>query len=79
LHIHLGDRIVLEIFIVVIIEIVIVIERNSFRPEHFRQERELVWLESLDKSLFFVPFFVLNGGQVRETGRHTLEDTSGGT
>ena len=60
LHIHLGDGIVLEVFIIIVIEIVIVIECNSFRPEHFRQEREFVWLEPLYESLFFVPIFVLS-------------------
>ena len=70
LHIQLRDRIVLEIFIVIIIQIVIVIECNSFRAKHFGQEGKLVWLEPLDKSLFFVPILVLNGSRVRETERH---------
>jgi hypothetical protein len=58
LHVHLTNRVVLQIRIIVF-QNIIIIERHPFRPEHVRDERELLFRKALLNFFFIVPLLVL--------------------
>jgi hypothetical protein len=47
LHIHLGNRIILEIFIITVIQYVVIIKGHALWPQHVGQKRELFLFKTL--------------------------------
>lgn len=47
LHVHLGDWILLEIFVVAIVQDVVVVKGHALRSKHVREESEFFFLKAL--------------------------------
>ena len=47
LHVHLGNRIILEVLVVAVIQDVVIVEGHPFRSQHIGQECKLFLFETL--------------------------------
>ena len=58
-HVYLRHGVILEVFVVVILQNVIIIKCHSLRSKHIGKKGEFFFIETLVQLLFFSPFCVL--------------------